>query len=271
MKSELQRLLWPIFVYSYLDLIGSDAPIDGESFFREFSAQFEDVHEDELRLFQTIKLRSHVLENETSKRYQTNKYRLPLNTTVYYNLLTFLETNANSGGRIILYLLHTYCEVRETERGPSNQFSFEAISNQARGGQNDEADLQEGIPGAFTGVSNRDIMNNTTVLKLGMVAMEPDLAGDVRAELEEEDAKEPPKNGKPSLVEVFDATVKREDSVDGPLRNEIPAPPSRARDVMMEVQKVKEYRDRFKIEGRTGGIGPAVSVCMYTFHNTLDS
>jgi len=38
----------------------------------------------------------------------------------------------------------------------------------------------------------------------------------------------------------------------------------------MEVQKVREYRDRYKIDGRTGGVGPAVSVCMFTFHNTLD-
>lgn len=42
----------------------------------------------------------------------------------------------------------------------------------------------------------------------------------------------------------------------------------------MEVQKVKENRDRFKIDGRdgrTGGVGPGLSVTMFTFHNTFDS
>lgn len=39
----------------------------------------------------------------------------------------------------------------------------------------------------------------------------------------------------------------------------------------MEVQKIKENRDRFKIEGRTGGVGPGVSVTMFTFHNTFDN
>jgi len=39
----------------------------------------------------------------------------------------------------------------------------------------------------------------------------------------------------------------------------------------MEVQKIKENRDRFKIDGRTGGIGPQVSVCMFTLHNTMEA
>jgi transcription initiation factor TFIID subunit 5 len=172
---------------------------------------------------------------------------------------------------MIIYLIQTYCEIRETSRGPIDQYSFEAIVNQARGIGRDDTDLQEGIPGAFTGVSNKDIMDNNTILRLGQMPMEAELAQDVRAELEDEDMKNPAEFGKPSLVEEFDRSIKREESADGPNRNEIPLPPSRARDVVMEVQKIKEYRDRFKIEGRTGGIGPAVSVCMFTFHNTLDT
>jgi transcription initiation factor TFIID subunit 5 len=273
----LRRLSWPVFVYSYLDLIIADAVEDGEKFFREFGPQFEQVHSDELRAFEMIKLRSHVMENSVAKLYRENKYRLPLNKHVYYNLLTFLESNAESGGAVIIYILQSYCEVRETERGPLDQYSFDAIVNRARGLQVDDADLQEGIPGAFTGVTNQDIMDHTTMLKLGMPAMEPELAGDVRAELEDEDAKNPPDDGQPSLVEEFDRIVKREDSADAPPRGEIPYPPSRARDVLMEVQKIKENRDRFKmdkIESKqpgTTGMAPGVSICMFTFHNTLDS
>jgi transcription initiation factor TFIID subunit 5 len=167
-------------------------------------------------------------------------------------------------------LLSAHCEIRETARGPIDQYSFEAIINQSRLAV-EEPDLQEGIPGGFTGISNRDIMDNNAVLKLGMMPMDPDLASDVRADLEEQDKENPPEPGTSSLVDEFDRTIKREESVDGPSRNDIPFPPSRARDVIMEIQKIKENRDRFKIESRTGGIGPAVSVCMFTFHNTLDA
>lgn len=243
---------------------------DAQLFLREFAPRFEQVHADELRVFETVTQSAQIFDNSMTKLYRENKYRLPLNTHVYYNLLTYLESNGKSGGTVVIYLLQTYCEVRETTRGPIDQFSFESIINQANGRDGDEPDLQEGIPGAFTGVSNKDIMDNTFPVRLGPMPMEEDLAADVRAELEEEDARHPPELGKLSLIEEFD-NIKREESVDALSRNEIPLPPSRARDVVMEVQKVKEYRDRFRIESRTGGIGPGVSVCMFTFHNTLDT
>jgi transcription initiation factor TFIID subunit 5 len=244
---------------------------DGEAFLRKYREKFEKVHADELRVLETIKLPQQVFDNSIAQLYRGTKYRLPLNTHVYYNLVTFLESTGKSGGTVIIYLLQSYCDIRETTRGPIDQYSFEAIINQAHGIESDESGLQEGIPGAFTGVSNKDIMDNNAILRLGPMPMEPELAADVRAELEDEDIKHPPELGKSSLVEEFDRDIKREESVDGPTRNEIPLPPSRARDVTMEVQKIKENRDRFKIESRTGGIGPAVSVCMFTFHNTLDT
>jgi len=271
-KHELKRLLWPIFVYSYFELVLAEAENARATFFRKFSPAFERVHADELRVFETITLRQQIMDDPIVKLYRGNKYRLPLNTHVYYNLLTFLESKGKQGGTVVIYILQTYCELRETSRGPIDQFSFEAIINTARiSGGNEDVDLNEGIQGAFTGVSNKDIMDNNAVLRLGMMAMEPDLVSDVRAELEEEDAKNPPEAGKRSYVDELDAKIKREESLDAPNRSEIPLPPSRARDVVMEVQKIKENRDRFRIDGRSGGIGAGVSVCIFTFHNTLDS
>lgn len=245
---------------------------DAKAFLQRFRWQFERVHTDELRVLETITLPQHVLENSMTKLYRENKYRIPLNTHVYFNLLTHLEANGKRGGTVIIFLLQTYCVVRETQRGPIDQFSFEAIINRAHGSDLDElSTLQEGVEGAFTGVSNQDITNNSVHLRLGPLQKEEDLTNDVRAELEDEDIKHPPEAGQISLLETFNQNIKREDSVDAISRNEIPLPPSLARDVVMEVQKIKEYRDRFKIESRTGGIGPAVSVCMFTFHNTLDT
>ena len=238
---------------------------------KNFSGPFEQIHGDHLRILETIKLQQQINENEVARLYRHEKYRIPLNNSAYFNLVTFLESNEKTGGAIILYLLQTFCEVKALDRGPLNQFSFEAIIKQAQGtAETDPEDQLEGVAGAFTGVINKDIQNNNTALKLGMMAMESDLAADVRIELEELDAKVPPAVGQQSLVDAFDRNIKREDSADSPSRNEIPLPPSRARDVTMEVQKIRENRDRFKIEGRTGGVGPGVSVCMYTFHNTLD-
>ncbi|KAK2630291.1 hypothetical protein QTJ16_001111 [Diplocarpon rosae] len=251
-KSELRRILWPIFTYSFFDLIIDADPAEAQKFFLKFSGQFDRVHDDELKIFATIKLPQQIFDNPIAKLYRENKYRLPLNTNAYFNLITFLESKAKEGGTVIILLLQSYCEIRETRHS-------------------EEADFQEGVVGAFTGVTNKDIMDNNATLRLGMMPIEGDLAQDVRGELEDEDARNPPPIGKNSLVEEFEQNIKREDSADGPNRNEIPLPPSRARDVIMEVQKVKENRDRFRIDARSSGIGPGVSVCMFTFHNTLDT
>lgn len=245
---------------------------DAKKFLLKFRWRFSAVHQDELKALETISLKSHVLENPVAKLYRENKYRIPLNAHVNYNLISFLEGNANKGGTVILNILQTYCQVAETSRGPVDQYSFEAIVNRARGlGLEESVDIQEGIPGGFTGVSHHDLANMDTPVKLGPLQMETDLADDVRTELQDEDAKSPPAPGQDTLTEAFEQKIKREESADVIPRNEIPLPASKARDVIMEVQKMKENRDRFKIEGRTGGIGPAISVCMFTFHNTFDT
>ena len=260
-----------MFIYSYLELVDASSS-DAKAFIKKFKWRFERVHADELHILETITLPQHVLENSLAKLYRENKYRLPLNSHVYFNLVTFLEGNGKKGGSVVTYLLQTYCEVRETARGPIDQYSFEAIIHRAQGISKDAMgeEEQEGIPGAFTGVSNHDLINNNVPIKLGPMQMELELAKETRAELEEEDARHPHMPDQLSLVDEFDQNIKREESAEAISRLEIPLPPSRARDVVMEVQKIKEYRDRFKIEGRTGGIGQGVSVCMFTFHNTLD-
>lgn len=237
---------------------------------KRFAPRFEQIHDDELKILQSVVLRPHVFDNDTARLYMNNKYSIPLVNYAYYSLIAFLESISKLGGDKIIFLLATYCEVKIVDRGPIDQYSFENIVAQARGGDGTATNYEEGIPGAFTGVSNKDMKDNTAILKLGMWPMDPDLAGDVRAELAEEDSKHPPVAGKATFVDEFDQIVKREDSAEAPSRDLVPLPPSRARDVVMEMQKVKEHRDRLKIDGRTGGIGPAVSVCMFTFHNTLD-
>ncbi|KAK3325349.1 TAF5-like protein [Apodospora peruviana] len=270
-KFELRKLLWPLFVYSYIELVSQGYNDEAKALLTAVRPEFEAVHREALNLFATTTLSQHIRENQTTKLYKENKYRIPLNQSLSGNLFHFLEREADAGGSTVTYILQTYCRVDVSARGPIEPYSFEAIYHRTRNLDLDEIDAQEGIPGVFTGVSNKDVLDASTPLKLGPLAMDPELRADVRAELEDEDQRHPPGDGFPSLVEEFDQRIKREESADGPARTELPLPPSRARDVVMEIQKVRENRDRFKIEGRTGGAGLPVSVCMFTFHNSLGS
>ena len=250
-------------------MVASGSVDDAKTYFDSLRNLFEPIHSDDLNVFSLITLSQHAKENATARTYLENKYRIPVNKQAAMSMFNYLEREWDKGGSAIIFILQTYCIVDATARGPIDPYSFEAIYRRGHNLDLDDADQQEGIPGVFTGVSNKDVLDNSAPLKLGSLPMETDLREDVRLELEEEDRRNPPTAGRPTLVEEFDRKIKREDSADGPARTDIPLPPSRARDVVMEMQKVRENRDRFKIEGRTGGVGVGASVCMFTFHNTL--
>lgn len=265
-------MLWPIFVYSFLNLVSEEFPKESRQFFSSFKIDFENEHVDDLRSLEPIALPEHVLSNETAQIYRRAKYRVTISSVAFHNLIRFLESKEKEGGAILVSVVSTHLHIVTIERGADDQYSLAQVLNRARAVEDYPAE-DEGIPGHNPGSANlsRNAGDNVlTKLKLGPMPMDTDLVADVRADLEEEDIKGPPVGGQNSLLGQFEQRIKREESEDAPTRNELQLPPSAARDVIMEVNKVKEDRDRFKIEGRTGGVGPGVSVTMFTFHNTFD-
>lgn len=264
--------MWPIFVYSFLNLVSDFYPKDGRIFFNKFKAQLEEEHESDIRALEPISLPEHVQENQIAELYRGNKYRVTLSVTAFYNLIMFLESKEKEGAGLLVGVIQTFLGVNTIERATDDPRGLAVLLDRA--GTNEKYPAEdEGIPGHNPGSANTDRAGGSgvlTKLKLGPLPMEPDLISDVRAELEQEDSRQPPQEGQSSLVDHFEQRIKREESEDAPIRNEVQIPPSTSRDVAMEVQKVKEDRDRFKIEGRTGGVGPGVSVSMFTFHNTYD-
>lgn len=274
-KPELRRLLWPVFVHCYLNLVGQLYPQESNRFFNANSKLFKQEHEVDLRGLERITLPEHLDDDNIAKLYRTNKYRVVLSDPAFTHLMQFLESMDANHSKLILPIVEGQLDLRHVDRAMDDRFSFATMLRRSKEVQDMPAE-DEGIPGHRPGnaLSSTDpkLGNNLAMLKLGKMQMEHDLEGDVRAELEELDAKSPPEPGEPSYVQTHElVNIKQEEDDDGPTRTEIPYPAPTARDVAMEVQKIRENRDRFKIETRTGGIGPGVSVCMYTFHNTSDS
>ncbi|KAI1138366.1 WD40 repeat-like protein [Hypoxylon sp. FL0543] len=272
-KFELAKILWPLFIYSYLRLVSQASYAHAQEFFEELRGRFEKSHPDELKTLSTITLSQHVRENELAKAYLENQYIIPISKGLIGSLFHFLERDLEYCGAIVLDIIQSHCRIDSVDRGPIEPFSFEAIWRRSRQQELDEADIQEGIPGISerSGLANRNILDNKAALKLGPFPMDQELREDVVAELSEEDRLRPPREGLPTLVSEFNAMHEIKEEGDSPSRADIPYPPSRARDVVMEMQKVRENRDRFRIEGRTGGVGPGISIVMFTFHNHLGS
>lgn len=272
-KPELRRLLWPIFVYSYLALAHEHYVRDCKRFFDKYNGLFLPDHEVDVGNLGGISMPEHIEANTTAKKYNTNRYRLSFTSMALSSLYEFLEAKELEGGSIITALLQRHFDIKQVERTRAGQ-ERSLAAMMAQGGVDDEMPAEdEGIPGHNAGSANTDpnaplVLPN---LKLGRLPMDPEALEDVRAQLQDEDAKNPPGPGQHSLVEELEQRIKQEPTDEAPSRDAVPLPPALARDVAMEVQKIKENRDRFKIfEKTTGGLGPGVSVVMHTFHNTFD-
>jgi transcription initiation factor TFIID subunit 5 len=274
-KPELRKLLWPIFVYSYLELVREYFTKDAETFFNTYRSYLERDHEDDIKTLSTVKLPAHLSDSRVAKLYMENKYRLTLTMMPFYNLIQFLESKMFDGGQILMDIIRDHLNIVTVDRTATAEKSIAAILASGQG--DDELPAEdEGIPGHNPGhplTQRHDPEADAARIRLtlGPYPQDQDLQDDVRATLQDEDAKNAPKPGQLSLVDEYDQRIKREPTDDVPSRDMVPLPPSLARDVSMEVQKVVEHRDRYRLEGsRTGGVGPGVSVTMYTFHNTYD-
>lgn len=273
-KPELRRILWPIFVHSYLQLVAELYPSDSRSFFENYKQDFIPEHEVDVRGLERISLPEHLNDDNVGRLYRNNKYRLVLSNFAFVHLMQYLEASAENGGKLLVDLLEKRCNIRHVDRAADDRFSFASLLQRGKEVQDMPAE-DEGIPGHNPGNSiitdDPSQGNNLVKLRLGRLPLDKDLEGDVRGDLEDIDISHPAAPGQDSLVESLEMSIKQEVDDECPSRTELAYPPSTARDVAMEIQKIRENRDRFKIEARTGGIGPGISVCMFTFHNTFDS
>ena len=256
--------------------MGGNHNPDGGRLMSKFRLIFAKEHEDDLKVLEKITLPEHFEFDNVGKLYKDNKYRLVLSSPTYSQLMQFLENLPNGGDKLLVPIIQQNFDLREVDRAADDRFSFASQILRSKEDPQDYPMEDEGIPGHRPGnaisSTDKNVGNTLATLKLGILPMEELLEDDVRAELGDLDVQDPPAAGQQSFVETHElVNIKQEEDEEGPSRTDIPLPSSTARDVALEVQKIRENRDRWRIETRTGGVGPQVSVCMYTFHNTHDS
>ncbi|KAF8430200.1 WD40-repeat-containing domain protein [Tirmania nivea] len=263
-KPELRRILFPVFVYSFLELASKGFVKACQEFFEAHSPEHESLHAHDLSQLMAIRSMEHVQHNELAKLYKENKYRISL-TRMTFNLLTYhLHDNEAAGGDIIIRFLNNHIDVHIITGHPTTL--------NAR----DESGLgeDEGIVGHTTG--RRAAIGELASLKLGPLPMDKEFIADVEERLQQEDANERQQtkqgesgiaSGVRSLMDEFKA-IKREETEDSPMRDDIPLPPYKGTDIERELRMVKESRQKFNLISTPSPALP--SVCMYTFHNTND-
>ncbi|KAG4304664.1 hypothetical protein PORY_002057 [Pneumocystis oryctolagi] len=251
-RPELRRVLFPIFIHSYLDLISKNQTNSAKQFFDTYSSEHEVLHGHDIRHMSSITLPEHIEENELVKLYRQNKYKITMWRTAFDLMLHFLFENESNGGAVIMRLLNQHIETKIVTGRP-DQFINSTITN------------DEGISGYD--VYHLDSFNKQPV-KLGEMPLNTDLKSDIEMELATLDNKDEKINhekGEKSLLEEF--RNRKEVSEDSPIKNSIPLPTFKAVDVEKEIEVIKDLRKRLVL----GPQASLPSVCMYTFHNTHDS
>ena len=260
----MRRILYPVFVYSFLELASRGYVKACKEFFEAHAPEHESLRLHDLRELSAISSLEHVQHNELAKLYRENKYRISITRTTF-NLLTYhMHDNESAGGGIITRFLNDHMDIHIITGHPTTL--------NAR----DETGLgeDEGIPGHTS--TRRSATGELLHLKLGAYPMDKEFIADVEERLVQEDANERQAtrqdesglaSGVRSLVDEF-RNIKREETEDSPLRDDIPLPPYKGADIEREVRMVKESRKKFNLLNTSSPALP--SVCMYTFHNTND-
>ena len=263
--------MWPIFVYSFLKLIEQFYIEDAKRFMARYRAKFETEHPDEVRQLAALALPEHLTTSDIAKTFLGDRYRLTFSEPAYFQLIKFMEDKNKEGGSVLLTLIHAHMKLFAVERASVLTKNLLNMLKQSREDGSFPAE-DEGIPGHNPGSANTETgpgQGVLTRLKLGPLPLEPELLDDVLAELKELDEKEPPTNGKNTLVEEYQQMIKCEETDEAPSRDDLPLPPSMERDVLLEVHRTKENRDRYRLGTLPDG-GTNASTCMFTFHNAYD-
>ncbi|KAK6459019.1 TFIID and SAGA subunit [Scheffersomyces xylosifermentans] len=248
-KPELSRVLYPIFIHCFFELVSKNFIPQAKKFFDKFKSDHEVLHGVELNQLAGISLPDHLKENEMALAYRRNKYRIVVSKTSMNLLLYFLHENEAVGGAILIRIINQYLDT------VISSAKLDKVD------QEGEANPEEGIPQYVAKTNEIDKFNEQAV-KLGKLPLEPDVQKEIEAELKVKDEKSEPVNGK-TLVEEFSEMTKPE--ADSPARESLPLPLKDYTDIRRMILDVEDSRSKIKLGALQAS---APSVCMYTFHNT---
>lgn len=249
-KPELSKILYPIFIHCYFELIYNNMPVQAKEFFEKFKFDHEILHGSELSTLSGISLPEHLDENELAKDFRNNKYKIIISKTSMDLLLYFLHENEAIGGTILIRIINQYLNpiIKITQ---PDKLQLEG-----------DANPEEGL-----GSSNEiEKFNEANNVLLGKLPLDPEIEAEIEAELKVKDEKDKDNEDlkdKKTLVEEFKEMQTPDE--DSPQRDALPLPLKDYNDIKRHIKEVEDSRLKIKLDSIQA---TAPSVCMYTFHNS---
>lgn len=172
-KSELNYILYPIFIYMFLELVKKDV-IMARRFFDKYSPDFKILHNSEINRLFSVNSVDHIKENEIASAFQNNRYKITISKTVFSLLLYFLTENESIGGITIIDIINDKLDPNTVPRVSSKSKLTDGIKllTDSKNGSSLESDL------------------NSIPVALGPFPQDEDFVKEVEAELKIKDEKE---------------------------------------------------------------------------------
>ncbi|KAI8850219.1 WD40-repeat-containing domain protein [Chytridium lagenaria] len=235
-KIEMKRVLYPVFVHAYLDLVQKGSREQAQLFFNSYRMDHAETQGQDIARLASITEPSHVETNDLAQRFLNNRYNLKLSHYSFGLLLAFLQENNFT---LLTGLINKHLAVKKVDSTASS------------------ADEDIGIGGHFH--ADYSSVNEQQVL-LGKLPDDPWLVKEVSTALHNDSFETS------SSREELMKNLSAEPAADSPSRDSIPLPYSKFTDVSRAVESLKELRNRVRL---SGSILP--SICSYTFHNTYNT
>ncbi|KAJ3127152.1 Transcription initiation factor TFIID subunit 5 [Nowakowskiella sp. JEL0407] len=232
-KIELKRIIWPVFVTMYLDLVAKNEPALSRQFLEKFKQDHIETHTADIKLLSDITLPQHIQASQVAIQYREGKYFVQLSKYSFLLLLNYLQ---DGQWVLLLRLINQYIRIQIYPAAPNDT----------------KQDHDPTVLGLDADVSE---FNKRETLKLGQLPPDPEFLSEIERILNAE--------GDTTLIDKLKTT-----NGDAPSRENVPLPPRKLHEAQQELYILKEARNKVVLSGG-GNIAP--SVCCYTFHNGYDS
>lgn len=102
-RIELSKLLFPLFVNIYLELVSKNHLLLAQAFFTKYSADFVSEHKEEIQHLQAITDSERLKSSDIASNFRRSKYVLKLSSKIFTYLLQYLKSGDHL---LLLHLLN---------------------------------------------------------------------------------------------------------------------------------------------------------------------
>ncbi|KAJ3001004.1 Transcription initiation factor TFIID subunit 5 [Globomyces sp. JEL0801] len=239
-KLELRRILFPVFVHAYLDLVSKSLRDHASQFYEQHHTDHLEDHPTQIQRLKGVTDPIHMAENELVVNFRNNKYGVRMSKYSFELLLCFLQDNKFM---LILRLMNQYITIQASSDKPG-----QAVEEAGSAGT--------GLIGTDSSLS----VFNQQPVQLGKLPIDSTFYGDIERALGIQIHSD-----SALLLEDVQKILSSTADGDAPQPDGVPLPPKNLTDLNSELATLRDIRERVNLSSTT-----LPSICCYTFHNTGD-